>query len=104
MFLKKNVKIQGLTPEILLAIMIVNEVYKSYSIEFVITSVTDSKHTATNSLHYSGNAFDCRTSNIPVNIPREMILNDIKEALGPNFYVLDEKSHFHISYKPIYIK
>ena len=103
MYLKHNVKIQGLTPEMLLGIIIINDVYKSYSIDLVITSVTDSKHTAEHSLHYSGNAIDCRTSNIPINIPRKIILDDLKQALGPNFQVLDEQTHFHISYKPVYI-
>ena len=100
MKLKGGVKLLGVQPEIVLAIMICEKIYAKYNIEMVVTSITDSKH-STFSRHYQGFAFDLRTRNVPES-KRGQILGEIKESLTKDFNVIDEGSHFHIGYKPTY--
>ncbi len=98
MLLKQNVKINGLRPELLLAIVIVNDVYKHFDEELVITAITDGIHSKT-SLHYVGFAFDCRIWYFDKNeIPQ--VVKMIKEALTDEFDVVLEKDHIHIEFQP----
>ena len=101
MKLKEGVKILGVQPEIVLAIMICEKVYAKYNIEMVITSITDSKH-STFSRHYQGFAFDLRTRNIPSLQTQAKICAEIKDSLTADFNIIDEGNHFHIGYKPTY--
>jgi len=84
-------------PEILLAMMVANEVYKQYGYDFVITSVTDGKHHLTSN-HYTGNAFDCRI----YHKKDKEIQAEIKNRLNIDYDVLLENNHIHIQYKPRY--
>ena len=101
MKLKASVKLLGMKPELVLAIMVCNEIYSKYNIDMVITSITDSKHSQFSD-HYKGYAFDLRTRNIPIKATQDKILNEIKLSLTKDFFVLDESDHFHIGYKPQY--
>ena len=98
MKLKEGVRVLGVKPELVMAIMIAEGVYRDNGVEMVITSITDSKH-STFSRHYQGYAFDLRTRNIP-DSKRGVILEQIKERLTKDFNVIDEGDHFHIGYKP----
>jgi len=95
---KDGVKINGIKPELTLAIIIADGVYKDHNYSLVITSVTDSKHSRT-SLHYVGFAFDLRIRNIP---KKELLLiqKDLQDALTDEFDVVLEKDHFHIEFQP----
>ena len=102
MMLKESVKLNGIKPELILSILIANEVYQLHEIEFVITSVCDSKHSATNSLHYSGNAFDIRISNIPTKEMIDQIYLEIRKRLTKDFQAILETDNIHIEYQPIF--
>lgn len=93
-----GVKINGMGAEILLGIMVAKSIYDKYSVEFIITSGSDGKH-GYSSEHYKGDAVDIRTKNIPED-KREMMANEIREALGANFDVVLELTHLHIEYDP----
>lgn len=97
MKLKSTVNFQGITPEMLLGIIIINSVFEKFNYELVITSITDSIHSV-NSLHYSGNAIDIRTRNLPPAL--DSLLYELKNSLGKNFDVVKEIDHIHIEYQP----
>jgi hypothetical protein len=101
MQLKPSVKLTGITNELFIGLIICNDVYKKYNVEMVITSLIDSKHSP-KSLHYSGNAADLRTSNIPDKLTRIKILEEIKTSLGTHYDIVDESTHFHFEYQPVY--
>lgn len=99
MKLKDNVKLLGIKPELLIAIIICNSIYQKFDIELVITSCVDGKHSK-NSLHYSGNAVDIRISNIPTSEIKSKIFNEIKNSLTQDYDLIDEQTHFHLEYQP----
>ncbi|MCK5018397.1 MAG: hypothetical protein KAS32_15165, partial [Candidatus Peribacteraceae bacterium] len=84
--LKKGVSISALKPQMVLAILVINDIYKSHgSSELTITAGDDGKHSVT-SLHYSGNAIDIRTRMFE-DFEKEQIAKEIKAALGIDFDV-----------------
>ena len=100
MQLKKGISIQGMRPELLIAMMVAARVYQVHNCILVITSVTDGKHSVT-SLHYTGCAFDCRTRNLDEK-QKKQIFSDIMVSLTSDFDVILEKTHIHIEYQPRY--
>jgi len=98
MKLKKGVTLTGIRPELLIAIMVANDVYSYHGYEFVITSVTDGKHSKT-SLHYPGFAFDSRIRNIDDDTI-SVIVEDLRNSLTDEFDVVLEGNHIHIEYQP----
>ena len=100
MRIKRGVKLRGFSPQCSLAAAIVGSVYQDHGYELVITSASEGKHSR-GSLHYSGNAFDCRTSSLdPLDIPK--ITREVKERLGTEFDALFEEKppHIHVEYQP----
>ena len=84
------------TPDCWFAIVIAAEIYTKYGIELVITSGKDGKH-KDDSLHYRGNAFDCRTYTLSgEDLPK--VANTLKAKLGINYDVVIEKDHIHVEY------
>ncbi len=98
MILKKSVSLKGLQPQILVAVMVANEVYKKYGKDLVITSVNDSKH-GEGSLHYKGFAIDTRIFYFPKGVAKK-VRDEIASRLGDEFDVVLEKDHIHIEYDP----
>ncbi len=98
MILKSNVSLLGIRPEMLILISICESVYKSFSQELVLTSVCDGTH-STNSRHYLGCAIDTRTRYFDKE-DIEKVATEIRNRIGSEFYLLVEKDHFHISFKP----
>ena len=98
MKLKHNVRPQSLCPEIVLAIIVADSVYRANDAELVVTSLNDSTHSTT-SLHYAGAAVDLRTRNIPGPI-REVIREQIDDRLTYDYDVVLESDHIHIEYQP----
>ncbi|HZK07853.1 MAG TPA: hypothetical protein VFC92_06595 [Bacteroidales bacterium] len=99
MRLKDNsVIIQGIRPELLFAMQVVDGVYDTHGQELVITSVVDGGHDFT-SLHYSGGAFDARTFYFTVKVLHS-VHREIKKRLGVDFDVVLESNHMHIEYQP----
>ena len=106
--LKKGVNLSGLTTQALLAIRVAEAVYENHERVLWITSVNDGKHSLT-SLHYSGNAFDCRTWHLESKGHAIEVAAEIREVLGEDFDVIYEhdgrgkegnNSHIHIEYQP----
>ena len=94
--IKPGVRVSGMAPEILIAVIVANDIYTKAGVPCVITSCTDGSH-KTNSLHYCGMAVDLRTRDLPVaSLP--VILEDLKFALGPDYDVVLESDHIHIEH------
>lgn len=96
---KQGVRMDGLQPQIVLAILIAESVYRSFGRDLLfITSISDGIHSP-NSLHYSGNAVDLRIMGIDPFIVTN-IKNKLSAYLGDNYDVVLEKTHIHIEYDP----
>lgn len=73
--------------------------------ELVITSAMDGEHSETSD-HYPGLAIDMRTwttisSGVQVSgSTRVKLFRAVSSALGVNWYVKNERNHFHCSYRP----
>ena len=97
--LKAGVKATGIRPELTLAILIAAGVYEEHDTPLVVTSLVDSKHSAT-SLHYAGAAVDLRTRNLPSSADPAMIAREIKSRLTVDYDVIAEKDHIHLEWQP----
>ncbi len=97
-FKDDTIGLQNLQPQIVLALIIVDQVMKRAGQEALITSINDARHGKT-SLHYNGCAVDIRSRwfTHPV-----QILAMCKEALGssPDFDIILESDHYHLEYQP----
>ena len=100
MFLKEDVDPTALRPELIIAILVAQEVYRLYGRELVITSLNDSRHSLT-SLHYAGAAVDIRTNHLDLSEPqKDEIREKIRERLPRHYDVVLESDHLHIEYQP----
>lgn len=98
MKLKETVKVQGITPEMIVGTMVANAAYKAFGYDPVWTSAVDSKHSL-KSKHNSGNAVDYRVKHVPRE-KWELIEQRIKERLTRDYDVVLESDHIHIEYDP----
>jgi len=94
-----TVALQSLVPQVVLALWMANEVYNGHGIDMVLTSGSDSRHSNT-SLHYSGQAVDLRTNNIPTEPLKGTIAREIKKKLNVDYDVVLESDHIHLEYQP----
>ena len=98
--LKHGVKLRGIRPEMVLGHGIVASVFAGYDLDCIVTSANDSKH-GRGSLHFDGSALDYRTRHIPeTGFDWAIFMQDIKDALGPEFDVVLESDHIHVEYQP----
>ena len=103
MRIKAGASINGIRPEIAVAITAIQDIinkWKEPDIEFVITSGTDGKHSPT-SLHHAGCAIDIRTRMIPPH-QRGALKGRIEKALGRDFEIVLEDTHIHLEFQPRY--
>jgi len=98
MYIKAGVKVNGIRPEMLLAIMIADKVYNEFGQTLVITEITGGKH-GNGSLHYVGLAIDIRTSYFATGEAR-IVADEIRISLGNQYDVVLESTHIHIEYQP----
>ncbi len=103
MKVKQGVRLRGLTTPMLAGVMLVNSVYIEIGVECVWTSVNDSKH-GLNSLHFSGNAVDFRTKQIP-RAHLDKFLKRVKASVGVDFdamleFIGQPQEHLHVEYQP----
>lgn len=94
-----DVDLKGLTTQLLFAIIVAQSVYNLYQTPLVITSLNDSVHSNA-SLHWSGNAVDIRTRNLPVGVDPQDVADRIDDALGFDYDVIYHNDHIHIEYQP----
>jgi hypothetical protein len=104
MKLKKGVKITNLTPQMVLAIRIVESVYQRLEpwYDLTITSVDEGQH-GPRTLHGKGLAVDFRTKDFNGN--KYKLQNEVKAALGDDFDVVLEdmhgpQEHLHVELDP----
>lgn len=99
-FATATVRPQGIQPEIVLALVMVESVFAAFKQDCVITSLTDGEHTKA-ARHRQGLAVDLRSTTTPEDM-KPYLLEGLREALpyyevsltdlgGPN-------EHFHIEY------
>lgn len=102
MQLKTGVKIQGVRPELLLALQICDGVYwRMFKTDIVVTSIVDGAHMQ-GSMHYLGRAADLRIWGLEASI--EALVKSLKISLGENYDVVLEKDHIHLEYDPKELK
>ena len=94
-FIKKGVRIHGIRPEVVFALVIVAQVFSTFDEDLVITSVIDGRHMR-GSLHYVGAAFDVQ---LPL-YNNEGARQRLAEALGAEFDVVLEDTHIHVEWQP----
>lgn len=98
--IKRGARLDGLRPEMVLAVVIAGQVYESNQAELVVTEGTGGKHMV-GSLHASGRAVDIRTGNVaPITL--SSVVAELKRRLGENYDVVLETTspHIHIEFDP----
>lgn len=99
MKLLPHVEVGGLSPEILLALLVAESLFTEYGYDLTVTSLKDGRH-STNSLHYIGHAVDIRTMFIPLSRVSE-IHSELRSELPKDQYdVILEPTHIHIEFQP----
>jgi hypothetical protein len=96
--LKPDVRITGLRPEIILAIVAAERAYAEIGCELMLTSGIEGQH-GRGSLHFAGCAVDFRTQNVPAD-KLQPLVEKIRYALGADFDVVLEKNHCHVEWQP----
>jgi len=97
------VHLHDATPELLGAVSLCGAVFRSFGYWMVVTSLNDGQHRK-GSHHYTGQAADLRTHNVP-RMNLEELYGALREKLGPAWRVLLESKglpneHFHIEPMP----
>ena len=97
-FKDSSIGLSALKPQIVLALIIIDQVMIRQGQEAVITSLNDARHSKT-SLHYDGGAVDLRSFKFEEPLT---VLALCKEALGNNhdLDMIYEHNHFHLEYQP----
>lgn len=98
MKLKPGVRILGLRPELMVAVVAAESIWSKKGVEAVITSGVDGTHSK-GSLHYKGLALDFRVNTLPAGTWQE-VRNELADALGGDFDVVLEKDHIHVEFDP----
>jgi len=96
--LKHGVKIDAISPQIVLAISVADSILRELPAETVVTSCNDAVHRR-GSLHNVGQAVDLRTRHIG-NVMAETFTGQLRSALGAQFDVVLESDHIHVEYQP----
>lgn len=98
-----GVSLRDLAPQMLVAMQVVEEAFKDYGLDCIVTSGNDKTHSK-KSLHYSGRALDFRTKH--AGGLQRAILEKVKNRLTHlGFDVLLEdlgkdNEHLHVEYDP----
>lgn len=97
---KRGVKAIGIRPELTIALVIADSVWKSNGEDLVVTSLNDSNHSKS-SLHYAGQAADLRVRYFDESV-RKSVADELRDALGnsPDYDVVLESDHIHLEYQP----
>src|SRR5262245_27533458 len=101
MQLKSGVRLLGLKPEMVVAVIAANDVWKAPGVDLVVTSCIDGTHSRS-SAHYTGRAMDFRVHDLP---DPQAAVAKLKAALGDDFDVILEgagtpNGHCHVEHDP----
>lgn len=97
--IKKGANVSTLNWQIIAAAGYIWGVFHHLGHNLVITSGTDSTH-GPHSLHYSNNAIDIRTRDLPPEL-QSAIFVELKSALDNlGFDIVLEKDHIHLEFDP----
>jgi hypothetical protein len=100
---KEGVRLQGLKPQMLIALQVVEEELGKMGVDTWITSANDSDHKK-GSKHYEGSALDFRTRHIG-GLGKSLATSVAKRIAHLGFDVLYEaggtpNEHLHVEYDP----
>ena len=96
LLLKPGVRVAGLRPEILLAVVAAERVCAEMGVDCVVTACVDGVHQA-GSLLYCGLAVDLRSRDFrPGDV--EKAIARIKQCLGADYDVVLENDHIHVEF------
>ena len=95
---KDDVSVRAARPELVLAIMVTNDLFRKHNAELVVTSIGDGQHQF-GSRHYDGAAFDFRVYHLDRN-RIDLVIKELKEALTKDYDVVLESDHGHVEYQP----
>ena len=98
---KRDVTLQGMRPEVAVAINVFDGVMAKYGLDAYITSVVDSTHSK-QSKHYIGCAFDGRSHDLRED-QKDEVLDIMRKALTVEYTVLleargEDNEHFHVQF------
>jgi len=93
-----NITLEDLQPEILSVIDLAAPLFETLNVPLVITSTTKGKHKK-GSKHLVGQAIDIRSRQLAGKNQKKMV-NDLTDALGPDYDVVLESDHIHIEFDP----
>ncbi len=96
--IKTGVRVFGLRPEILLAVVVAEGIWREFGVDLVLTAGIDGAHVE-GSFHYSGNAVDLRTNNLPTD-QTGLVLGKLSDRLGADYFAQIESDHIHVQFKP----
>jgi hypothetical protein len=94
MKVKENVKLDGLQFIMREVLIHADEIWTDNGQELVVTSTTDSVHSAA-SLHYYGLAVDFRTKYFD-NLTKHKVYKKLVKQLGDRYTVVLEPTHIHV--------
>jgi hypothetical protein len=94
-----QVRLTGVTPQMVIAHSVVTEVFRNLGFDCVITSAIDRKHKRA-SLHYVGSALDYSFRWVAQAYDKLAIRDGVKSALGEEYDVVSEADHLHVEWQP----
>lgn len=98
MKIKEGVILAGLDIRMRPVLIAAERIWQKAGHELVVTSGLEGTHSA-GSLHYYGLALDFRTHYLNAEQLPELA-EKLREALGPDYDVVIEKTHIHVEYDP----
>ena len=101
--LKAGVRLHGIRPELVVALVVCEGVFREAGYDFIVTSGTDGQHMR-GSAHYDGSAVDGRLHHIP-EAQRTTLVDQCRDRLGDDYDVLLEGAgtnnvHVHVEVDP----
>jgi len=90
--------VRGLRPEMAVAWTIVVAVFERHDCVARLSSGTDGQHVRGSS-HYRGEAIDISKKGVPAAVHPSLGVA-MSDALGDEFDVIEESTHWHIQFKP----
>ncbi len=96
--IKSGVKVAGMRPEALLAVIAARDLADFYGIDCVITEVTGGRHKK-HSRHIVGLAVDLRNRDLD-SAQKQQFARRLQKNLGSNYDVVTESTHIHVEFDP----